>query len=234
VIKRFRTSRGRDRVASHAYWRNTAERFLETERSTSWTKGAIRWYLRRRLAAVSQLLCLEPGHLVVDLGCGSGDLLELAGRADVMIVGVDISEFMLRHVSQKLNVANARGRLFLRADACRLPLRDSQAHVVLSTGLVDYLENPDAFFAEAGRILRPAGRLIVTVPKRPSPFTLIRRGLGARFRERVFDLPPIPTDMSRRDVVQTLASHGFALRSMRSLAQASWLIEAERLPPSDG
>lgn len=119
-----------------------------------------RW---RRLAL--RLLAAGPDDLVVDLGCGTGDMCELARAVGARAVGVDVSAGML---------AGARARdaadALLRADACRLPLRDGCASVVTSAFALRNVPSIPALLGEAARILRPGGRLAlieVDEPRHP-------------------------------------------------------------------
>jgi demethylmenaquinone methyltransferase/2-methoxy-6-polyprenyl-1,4-benzoquinol methylase len=133
-----------------------------------------RW---RRLAL--RLLAVGPGDLVVDLGCGTGDMCELARAAGARAVGVDVSAGML---------AGARARdaadALLRGDACCLPLRDGCAAVVTSAFALRNVPSVPALLAEAARILRPGGRLAlieVDEPRHP----LARWGHAVYFRRVV-------------------------------------------------
>ncbi|MFN8643903.1 MAG: ubiquinone/menaquinone biosynthesis methyltransferase [Candidatus Binatia bacterium] len=110
-----------------------------------------RW---RRLAL--RLLGVGRDDLVVDLGCGTGDLCELARGMGARTVGVDVSAGML---------AGARARraadALLRADACRLPLPDACATVVTSAFALRNVVSIAALLRESARILRPGGRLAI-------------------------------------------------------------------------
>jgi arsenite methyltransferase len=53
---------------------------------------------------------------------------------------------------------------FLRADAQRLPLRDATVDAVVSIAALQLIPDPAAALAEMTRVLRPGGRLAVTVP----------------------------------------------------------------------
>lgn len=53
---------------------------------------------------------------------------------------------------------------FIKADAQRLPLRDSTVDAVASTAVLQLVPNPSAALAEMARVLRPGGRLVIMVP----------------------------------------------------------------------
>lgn len=131
----------------------------------------------RRLAA--RLLALGPGDLLVDLGCGTGDMGVLARAAGARVVGVDVSAGMLAR-------ARARGAAdaLLRADACRLPLRDASASAVTSAFALRNVVSIPGLLGEAARVLRPGGRLALLEVDEPR-HRLTRWGHALYFRRAV-------------------------------------------------
>ncbi len=114
---------------------------------------------RRR--AVRELQ-LDPGARVVDLGCGTGDLCRLLGRAGIRAVGVDMAAEMLAraHTSAPL----------VRADALRLPLGDGSVDGAISGFALRNVVDIAACFLEAARVIRPGGRAVfleVSEPRNP-------------------------------------------------------------------
>ena len=105
---------------------------------------------------------IDPGDVVLDLGCGSGtDLLIAAqmtgprGRA----IGVDMTPAMLeraRASAAEMGLGNVE---LHEALIEALPIEDGSIDVVLSNGVIDLVPDKDAVFAEIDRVLRPGGRL---------------------------------------------------------------------------
>jgi SAM-dependent methyltransferase len=105
---------------------------------------------------------IEPGEVVLDLGCGAGtDLLIAAqmtgsrGRA----IGVDMTPAMLeqaRASAAQVGLANVELHESLIES---LPLGDASVDVVISNGVIDLVPDKDAVFDEIDRVLRPGGRL---------------------------------------------------------------------------
>jgi arsenite methyltransferase len=105
---------------------------------------------------------IEPGSVVLDLGCGAGtDLLIAAqmtgpsGRA----IGIDMTPSMLERAR-----ASARemgiDQLELHESLIEaLPVEDASVDVVISNGVIDLIPDKNAVFDEIDRILRPGGRL---------------------------------------------------------------------------
>jgi SAM-dependent methyltransferase len=107
---------------------------------------------------------LEPGEVVVDLGCGGGidTLLAARGVAPAgKAIGVDMLPEMLevaaRHAAQA-GISNVEWRQGYLED---IPLPDASVDVVISNGVVNLSPRKSRVFAEMHRILRPGGRFTV-------------------------------------------------------------------------
>jgi ubiquinone/menaquinone biosynthesis C-methylase UbiE len=101
--------------------------------------------------------------LVVDLGAGTGLLaLALAPRVREL-VAVDISERMLERLDDAAATDGVHNIEPLVADLRRLPLEDESATLVVSNYAFHHLDDPgkELALAEARRILRPGGRLVI-------------------------------------------------------------------------
>ena len=110
------------------------------------------------------LLGLLPAAIprLLDIGTGTGRLLELvADRAD-RALGVDASREMLTLARARLAERGLAGRCAVRqADMYRLPFEDESFDVVALQMVLHYAEEPGAALAEAARVLRPDGRLLI-------------------------------------------------------------------------
>jgi SAM-dependent methyltransferase len=107
---------------------------------------------------------IEPGSVVLDLGCGAGtDLLIAAQMAgpEGRVVGVDMTPSMLeraRASAQEMELANVELHESLIES---LPVEDGSVDVVISNGVIDLVPDKDTVFDEIDRVLRPGGRLQV-------------------------------------------------------------------------
>jgi arsenite methyltransferase len=109
-----------------------------------------------------QLGGIEPGAIVLDLGCGAGtDLLiaaQMAGPGGHAI-GVDMTRAMLDR-AQTSAAAMGLANVELHESLIEsLPLEDASVDVVISNGVIDLVPDKDAVFDEIDRVLRPGGRL---------------------------------------------------------------------------
>jgi ubiquinone/menaquinone biosynthesis C-methylase UbiE len=125
---------------------------------------------------------LPPGGStlrVIDVGCGPGNsALTLASlRADVQIIGLDGSIAMTHRAQRAILRHPSGGQVRLaRADIQTLPLPDSSIDAITAHSVYYMLDDQRGFLAEARRVLRPGGRLIMLDPARvPYPLGVIRR-----------------------------------------------------------
>jgi len=105
---------------------------------------------------------LEPGQVVLDLGCGAGtDLLVAAQMVgpEGHAIGVDLTPAMLERAlrsAREMGLGNVELHQTLIES---LPLPDASVDIVISNGVIDLVPDKDAVFAEIDRVLRPGGRL---------------------------------------------------------------------------
>jgi ubiquinone/menaquinone biosynthesis C-methylase UbiE len=106
------------------------------------------------------LLAALPGDRVVDLGCGTGSTLAQVEAG--LALGLDVSSAALARAAEALALAGDTLFVLVQADLKDpLPLADASADRVLCHDVLECLPDPDALVAEAARILRPGGRLVL-------------------------------------------------------------------------
>ncbi|WP_158743146.1 glycosyltransferase [Acidisphaera sp. L21] len=149
---------------THAY---TGERLstghsLETE-----IEHFHRYYLARTMATGLDVLDISSGE-----GYGSAMLAQVARS----VTGVDIDPAAVSHATASHAAENLQYR---HGSATALPLDDASVDLVVSFETLEHFAEHDAFFADARRVLRPGGRLIISTPERdvysgagsePNPF----------------------------------------------------------------
>ena len=130
-----------------------------------------RWIVRsietRRVTAVLNLLRAESSHRVLEIGTGGGNVLERAAGGTKF--AVDLSARMcgraLKRLGSKVTV--------LHSDGENLPFRDGTLDRVICTSVLSHALHPARLLEEAYRVLKPNGRLVVSVSSEAS----IERGL---------------------------------------------------------
>jgi SAM-dependent methyltransferase len=109
------------------------------------------------------LLGVWSGARVLDVGCQVGRLMLRLQRRGCVAMGVDIVQ---RDVaSGRRNLAGAEPRAhFLLADGGRLPFVDASFDFVTCTETLEHAADPAMMLGELVRVLRPGGRLALSVP----------------------------------------------------------------------
>jgi ubiquinone/menaquinone biosynthesis C-methylase UbiE len=110
--------------------------------------------------AIQQALGDKPVGRLLDVGTGTGRMIELLGPKAIQATGIDKSSEMLRLARVKLEAAGIPSSL-RQADMYALPLGDGSADSIVIHQVLHYAQNPAAALAEAARVLRPGGRLLV-------------------------------------------------------------------------
>lgn len=117
----------------------------------------------------------RTGESVLDIGCGTGLTVRAYCRPDITVTAADASIASLRVLGARVPTG-ARVRL-VRADVARLPFADGAFDAVLCANVLQQVRGERAqerCVAEMVRVLRPSGRLVVTVHH----YSLVRRWKG--------------------------------------------------------
>ncbi len=111
--------------------------------------------------AIASALGGEPLGRLVDIGTGTGRMIELFAGAAESAIGIDRSSEMLRLARVKLEACGIRGASLRQGDMYSLPLPDASADVIILHQVLHYAQAPAHAIAEAGRVLAPGGRLLI-------------------------------------------------------------------------
>ena len=114
----------------------------------------------RRLEGIVRHLGLRPGERLLDLGCGSGWLAAACGAAGASVIACDVAPQGVAAAKNRYPEAGS----FLACDAYAVGLRSSELDVIVLSEVLEHLEDVPAALDEANRLLRPGGRLLLTVP----------------------------------------------------------------------
>lgn len=97
---------------------------------------------------------------LVDIGTGTGRMIELFGPRASRAIGIDRSSDMLRVARVKLEAAGIQSSL-RQGDMYALPLDDQSADTIVIHQVLHYAHSPATAIAEAARVLAPGGILLV-------------------------------------------------------------------------
>lgn len=98
---------------------------------------------------------------LLDIGTGTGRILELFGPRIERGVGIDMSREMLSVARANLQKADLRNCQVRQSDMYQLPFNDESFDGVVIHQVLHYAEDPAETIMEAGRMLRPGGRVVV-------------------------------------------------------------------------
>jgi SAM-dependent methyltransferase len=141
-----------------------------------WSQGAVLWedrypsdqrsyavsLYRRRNEAIARSLPRDLG-VVLDLGCGAGDVAAmLSSRARVMLA-TDLSMVNVQATRENLGPLPVG---LAQTGAERLPFADDSIDVVVLADVVEHVPDAPAALAEIRRVLRPGGYLVCATPIR--------------------------------------------------------------------
>ena len=110
--------------------------------------------------AIDCALGNRPLGRLVDVGTGTGRMIELFGPRSSQAIGIDRSSEMLRLARVKLEAAGIASSL-RQGDMYALPLTDECADSIIIHQVLHYAHSPASAIAEAARVLAPGGTLLV-------------------------------------------------------------------------
>ncbi len=116
---------------------------------------------------------LQPGMLILDLGCGRGGLVEQLGHRLGDVVGLDPDlKSLLEHRLR------GQGLILVNGLSGGLPFASSSFDVVVASWVLEHLPQPERDLQEISRVLRPGGAFIFITPNRSHPLSLFNRLIG--------------------------------------------------------
>lgn len=122
----------------------------------------IRVIERRRLEIIRELIGDVRGLDLVEIGSGGGHVLRMFGAA--RLTGIDVSSVFLETAKKNLAGYDAR---FLKGEVDKLDLPPASFDRAICSEVLEHTEDPEAVLAAIGRILRPYGVAVITVPNDP-------------------------------------------------------------------
>jgi ubiquinone/menaquinone biosynthesis C-methylase UbiE len=141
----------------------------EKKASAYFRRNAAAWHKLRALyadereveAAVIRLMGAEPIDDLLDIGTGTGRLLEVFAPRAKRVTGVDLSSDMLAVARANMEKAGIFTATLRKADMYQLPFPGPRFDAVTIHQVLHFADSPGQVLAEAARVMRPGGRLVV-------------------------------------------------------------------------
>jgi len=146
-----------------------------SKRASSYDSGVAGKGSRKLYSLVLQTLELQPGAAVLDVGCGTGALLQrIAGTYDIVGYGIDVEENMIVEAQKK-----GLQMQFVVGECDKLPYADQSFDALVVCMAYHHFDNKEGFAKEAARVLKPGGFLYIADPRFPWP---IRKAINGVLR----------------------------------------------------
>jgi SAM-dependent methyltransferase len=161
-------------------------------------------------ALAEDLAARGPGR-VLDWGCGYGQVTALLRERGIDVLPFDYREGLPEPTSAPLE-RFPEIQAHLSPEPVALPFDDGSFDTVLSCGVLEHVEYPDASLDEIRRVLRPGGTFYVTnLPNRYSYTERLARLLGRYYHGQ------LPNDRvyTKRTARQLVERHGFEVNELR-------------------
>lgn len=166
------------------YFDITAEEFdQQYDSSKGWFYRVVNSLLRKpglikRMKVTLDLMGDVRGKSVLDIGCGPGHLLiNIAKKGALKVVGIDLSPKMINIAKNKLREGGIKnGKVKVVNTNEEFP---RGFDIITALGVIEYYEEPLDFMLKLIGSLNQDGKLIVSVPNKYAPQTLLRKfGFG--------------------------------------------------------
>jgi SAM-dependent methyltransferase len=170
------------------------------------------YWFRRHEAAYDALVPFCRGAVVLEAGCGEGYGADRIAEAARTVVGFDYDAASAAHVASAYPRVRA-----VRGNLAGLPFGTGAFDVVASLQVIEHLWDQPGFLVECGRVLRPAGTLLLSTPNRLT-FSPPNRPLNP-FHHR---------ELSPAELAELLAGAGFEVTRLLGLRHGRRLAKLDR------
>jgi cyclopropane fatty-acyl-phospholipid synthase-like methyltransferase len=159
---------------------------------------------------IADRIAAEVVGPVLDWGCGWGQVSDLLRKRDVDVQSFDYRPNEGEGVIELERFPGLAARI--SSDPVKLPFPDRRFAAVLSCGVLEHVQDPEASLHELHRVLRPRGRLLIyKLPNRFSYLEAIARHAGLYYHGKL----PYDRVYDRRQVFDLLRRTGFQVDDFR-------------------
>jgi 2-polyprenyl-3-methyl-5-hydroxy-6-metoxy-1,4-benzoquinol methylase len=120
----------------------------------------IRWVERQRVKTIIRLLQPRAGDMVLEVGCGSGNVLEALPHG-TKPVGIDLSSMLVTESRVRLA---GRGGMIAQANAEQLPFPTGHFSRIICTEVLEHVQRPEVVLGEIARVAKPDAIIVISIP----------------------------------------------------------------------
>lgn len=138
-------------------------------------RGLSDLYLRVHFPFVEkEIEKISPEARVLEAGCGFGQWAFLIGEKGCEVVGIDIARKAIKTAQDYAAKKGVRNCRFCCADLRAIPFRGGYFDYIFSFGVIEHFDDPSKILSEFYRVLKPGGRVFISVPNLYSLHSLTR------------------------------------------------------------
>lgn len=180
----------------------------------------VRYLYVKRVRVIMDMLPIEKGDNILDVGCGSGYLLSKIKKGN--LTGLDLSENLLSISRKRLKHREIR---LIKGDTQNMSMfKENEFNHIICTEVLEHVPNPKKVVAEISRIAKPDAIIILTIPNEK----VIDQGKDFLSKTRLFDL-----FLNEIPVKNEWHLHHFSLSLFKSLIRKKLrIIEIRAIPLS--
>jgi len=128
-------------------------------------KGSRDLYLRIHFPFVEkEIKKISPKARVLEAGCGFGQWAFLIADRGYSVVGIDIARKAIETAQDYAAKKGVKNCHFCCANLRDIPFKDGYFDYIFSFGLIEHFEDPNKILSEFHRVLKPGGRIFISVP----------------------------------------------------------------------
>jgi len=166
--------------------------------------------------AMAAELDLRPDDALLDVGCGSGRIIQDLPEA----IGMDI-------LLPKLRFLHERHPRVLQGDIFALPFPDNVFGAVICSEVIEHVPDRSPLFEELTRVLRPGGTLILGTPDYGRRLWWVLEWIYGKVLPGAYAHEHI-THYTRASLIQRMLAHGFTIRNLQYVGFCEMIFQARK------
>lgn len=198
-------------------WNEVMVRKYNPENYIFYSNFLVRFIELRRFKKIKDLLQLTIDDHFLDIGCGSGYLLNqsVCKRG----VGTDISDLMVKTAWK--NCKNNGKKFIVQSDVENLPFKNSSFDKIVSTEVIEHILHPIALLEEIARVSKDNALIVITIPHERLINWIKRLFFSLRFHKLLFRKSYHPP----KKMEDEWHLHTFDMRKFKELIKGRFIIE---------